>query len=242
MVPDAALKEAKRVQSVFGLFDLRERFGGDGAAVFQPRREASRGRLVCHGEAGFAGKCADGGLIKIGFGERSNGVMLCGRALSRPVVGGVVEVATVGDCGKPELFAQSFHRREELVLAVEAALSVVRDVGFALHLAGLQNVQRDVVFAGEGDGRGQFLAGQAGRIGDDGEHIVAQHLVSFVGEISGIDAAGIGNQEPTVLAEDAVEVLAVCDQLVQWDAAFAVASWSGEDCLPIARVASQLSR
>jgi hypothetical protein len=128
-------------------------------------------------------------------------------ALTGAEVAGVVGVAAVGDGGEAELRAELLHGGEELVLAVEAALAVVAEVVGAGHLLGLQDVERDAVGFGEGDGGGELFAGQAGGVGQDGKHVLAEDLVGFVGEIGGVHAAGVGDEEALMPAKVFVEGL-----------------------------------
>src|ERR1039458_9291891 len=46
----------------------------------------------------------------------------------------------------------------------------------------------------KGDCIGELGARQAGRIGDDGQHFVSQHLMSSPSQVGGIDAAGVGDE------------------------------------------------
>ena len=102
MVADADLREAERVEGVFGLLDLGEVFAGDGAAVLDARGEAGAGGLVGEGEAGVAGEGADLGLGELGGDERGEGVVLGGGLLAGAEVAAVVEVHAVGDVREAE--------------------------------------------------------------------------------------------------------------------------------------------
>ena len=50
---------------------------------------------------------------------------------------------------------------------------------------------------GEGEGVAHLCTCQAGRIRQHGQHLVAQHAVCHVGEIGGIDSAGVRDQQPS---------------------------------------------
>ena len=84
---------------------------------------------------------------------------------------------------------------EELVFAVEAALGVVALVVGVFELVGLEDLEGDVVFGGEGEGGGQFGAGERGGVGYDRQHFFAEGLVGCVGEVGGVCSAGVGDEE-----------------------------------------------
>ena len=175
VVADADLREAERVESIFGAFDLAQVLSGYCPAVFDARGEAGAGRLVGDGEAGLAGEGADFLLGQVGGGQGRERVVHRGGFLAGTEVAAVVEVHAIGEVGEAELEARGFHLGEELVLAMEAAVAVVANVVWVVEFAGLQDVSRDAVFGGEVERRGQFPAGQGGRVGDDGEHAVAEN-------------------------------------------------------------------
>ena len=168
MVADADLLEAEGVKSSFGLFDLGEVFAGDGAAVLDAGGEAGAGGLVPEGEAGFAGEGADLGLGELGGDERGYGVVLGGGLLAGAEVPSVVEVHAVGDVGEGFLGAELLHLGEEFVFAVVAALGVVALVVGVFELGGLEDVDGDGMFGGEGEGGGEFGSGEGWGVGDDG--------------------------------------------------------------------------
>ena len=67
---------------------------------------------------------------------------------------------------------------------MKAAGSVVAGILGPVEFAGDDDFERDSLFGGKGGGVRQLGAGQAGRIGDDGQHIAAQGLVRRPGEES----------------------------------------------------------
>ena len=101
----------------------------------------------------------------------------------------VVEVHAVGDVSEAALGAEVLHLGEELVFAVEAALGVVALVVGVFELGGLEDVGGDGVLGCEGEGGGEFGAGEGWGVGDDGEHFVAEGLVGGVSEVGGVGAA-----------------------------------------------------
>src|ERR1700710_1420693 len=121
--------------------------------------------------------------------------MLCRGLLAGAEFAAVVEVHAVGYVGEAGCGAGLFHLGEELVFAVEAAVGVVALVVGAFELVGLEDLRGDVVLGGEGEGGGEFGAGEGGGVGDDGLHFFAEGLVRGVGEVGGVGAAGVGDQD-----------------------------------------------
>ena len=74
-----------------------------------------------------------------------------------------------------------------------------------VEFGGHDDFERDSLFAGEGDGIRQLGAGQAGRVGDDGQHVAAQRLMRSPGQKGGVHAAGVGDQGPAQAAEMLVQ-------------------------------------
>jgi hypothetical protein len=62
------------------------------------------------------------------------------------------------------------------------------------------------VIGGEGEGGGEFGAGEGGGVGDDRLHVVAEGLVGGVGEEGGVGAAGVGDQDAAELLQGFVEL------------------------------------
>ena len=137
---------------------------------------------------------ADFRLGELRFDQRCDGVMLCCGLLAGAEFAAVVEVHPVGDVLEAAPGALGLHLGEELVFAVEAALAVVADVVGVVEFVRVENVGRDAVRGGEGEGGGEFGARQGGGVGDDGQHPVAEHLMRDPGEVGGVGAAGVGDQ------------------------------------------------
>ncbi len=96
---------------------------------------------------------------------------------------------------------------------MKAAGSVIAGVFGPVEFVGDDDFERDSLFAGEGDGVRQLGASQAGRIGDDGQHVVAQDLMRGPGEKSRVHAAGIGDQGASQGAEMLVKQGALGDEI-----------------------------
>src|SRR6185312_16888315 len=100
MVSHTDLREAERVQRLFGALYLAEVFGSHGAAVFDARGEACAGRLVCQCEAGIAGEHAHLSFAESGVDQRREHTVTGRGALAGAMVATVVEVHAVGDVRK----------------------------------------------------------------------------------------------------------------------------------------------
>ena len=121
--------------------------------------------------------------------------MVGGGALAGAVVAAVVEVHAVGEMREAEALARGFHLGEEFVLAVEAAVGVVAGVVGRFELAGVEDVCGDRVSDGKGKCFRKLFPRERGRVGDDGDHAVAEHFVRDIGEECGVGTAGVGDQQ-----------------------------------------------
>lgn len=195
VVADAELAKAKLPQALFGALDLFENFAGDRPSVFHAGGETGRGGTIPEGIAGIFGESANLLLGEADFGERREHLMLFGGALAGAVVAAVIGVHAVGDLVETEFRAELLHGFEELGFAVEAAVGVVALVLGLGELFGLDDAQRNAVVFGEGFGLLHVAAGEAGRIGKDGEHAVAEDVVCRGGEKGRIHSAGVGDHD-----------------------------------------------
>ena len=84
----------------------------------------------------------------------------CRGALTRPKVAVIVQVASVGDMRESALSSQPLHLREQLVLAVEAALRIIALVVRVGELVGRKRLYRDRVLLREGPRRHKLCAWQ----------------------------------------------------------------------------------
>jgi hypothetical protein len=99
--------------------------------------------------------------------------VLLGSLLPGTKVALVVEVYSVSDGIEAAPAAKFFHGREQLILAMKAAGSVIAGVFRTIEFAGHNNLKRDALLPGEGGRVRQLSASQAGRVGDDGQHVAA---------------------------------------------------------------------
>ncbi len=121
--------------------------------------------------------------------------MLLGGALAGPEVARIVGIHSVGDVGEAELRAERSHDGEQLIFAVEAAVGVVALVFGAIEFAGCDDAQGHAEGRGEGLRLLEIAAREAGRIGEHGEHAVAQDAMGGCGEKGGIDASRIRDHQ-----------------------------------------------
>src|SRR5258707_4263694 len=94
--------------------------------------------------------------------------MLLGRPLAGAKVALVVDVNTVGDRIEASTAAKFLHRREQFILAMKAAGSVIAGIFRPVELAGHDDFEGDLLFSGKGGCIGQVGAGPAWRISDYG--------------------------------------------------------------------------
>ena len=105
----------------------------------------------------------------------------------------VVQVDAIGNGVEAASLPKVFHQREEFIFTEEAALGIVADVFRAIKFGGGDHFQGDRLFLGKGDCIGKLGARQAGRVGDDGQHSISQHLMSSPREVGRINSAGVGD-------------------------------------------------
>src|ERR1700722_6512497 len=189
------LKETQGSQSVFSLFDHTQRFTRDGTAVFDAGGKAGGSGLVPDSQPSFAGQIANVLLSQAGRQKRSRDVMLSGGCLSGPEISLIVEVDAVDDRVEPTRGAEILHHREKFIFAVEAALAVIASILGTIQFGSRDYLKRNLFFVRESYSVCQLRARKAGRIGDDRQHIFAQNLMCGPGQVGGIDAAGVSDED-----------------------------------------------
>ena len=107
----------------------------------------------------------------------------------------IVEVHPVGEMTKAQPRARFLHLREQLVLAVKAALQVVLHVVRILHLGGRNDLQRKTVALGEGYGVRKMRTRKRGRIGQHRDHLQPRNLPCRPRQKSGVHPARIGDED-----------------------------------------------
>ena len=176
-----------------------------GFAVGHPRAEAGHLGLVGCRQAKTGGERADVGFGQASLFERGAHLELCGRLGAGAVVADVAGVFSVSNDSHTLRLGQRRKLGEELVLAEEAAVVRVGQVAGILKFAGADDAHRELELAGQGQGLLQFTAGQARRIGNRGQGLVAQHLVRDIGKKDRIHAAGVSDEAGAVGAEQSAQ-------------------------------------
>ena len=159
VVAHTNLLKAKGMEGFFGLFDLREIFAGNRAAVLDARGETGGGGLVPELKANLMGELANLGFGEFGGDQRSDGVMLGRGLLAGAEFAAVIEVHAEGDVAEAAGLTLGLHASEELIFAVKAALAVVALVVGVLEFFGVQNLDGNIMLGGEVECGGQFGAG-----------------------------------------------------------------------------------
>ena len=166
-----------------------------GTAVLDARGEAGGSRLVPDAQASLAREFANFLLREPGLEQRGgNVVLLCG-LLAGAEVALIVKVHAVSDGVEAACGAEFFHHRKKLVFALKAALAIVARIFGAVEFGGGDDFDRNALLVGKGNGIVQLSASQAGRVGDHRQHVCAKSAVGGPGEIRGIHAAGIGDEQ-----------------------------------------------
>src|SRR4029077_7292633 len=117
-------------------------------------------------------------------------MMLSCRCLARAKISLIIYIYPV--CNRVEVVRESktLHHGEQFIFAMKTARSIVADVFRTIEFGGGDDFNRDSLFAGESNGVRQLASCQAGRIGDNRQHIVAQNLMGSPGKECGIDSTG----------------------------------------------------
>ena len=122
-------------------------------------------------------------------------------SLAGPIVAQVVAIHTVNHVRNAPLPRDLVEAREQLVLAVEAAVGIVGDVVGIIELVRFNVFVTDAVVAGK-----LFRVALVGlrkrrRIRGNRDGVIAQRLLRRPGKIGGIRAAGIGDDHAAHVPE-----------------------------------------
>src|SRR5512146_241549 len=128
MVPHPELFESEGTKRILALLHLEKGLASYRPAVFDTGGETSGGGFLPYTQTGSAGEFADVLLAKTGVKQRRGDAVTAGCLLPGTEISLIIEVHTVCDGVIADLFAERFHDREELVLAMEAAHGVIPDV------------------------------------------------------------------------------------------------------------------
>jgi len=88
---------------------------------------------------------------------------------------------------------------------MKAAGGIIPNVFRPVEFVGTNDLDWNVVFAGEGDSIIELKPRKAWRVGDNGQHVVSECLMTSPHEKRGVRAAGVSNQRPTQCAKMLVE-------------------------------------
>ena len=205
MVAHAHIVEAQVAQDVFGLFNHAELLRGHGFAIRDTRAEAGHLGLVGRGQAKLGGERPDVRFGQAGFFQRGAHLELRGGLGAGAVIAQVAGVFTVSDDGQALGFGQRGQLGEQFVLAEVAAVVRVSQVAGVLKLAGPDGPDGEPELAGQRQGLLQFTPGQAGRVGNGRERLLAEHVVRDVGKEHRVHAARVGHQAGAVGAEESAQ-------------------------------------
>ena len=136
--------------------------------------------------------------------------MLLGGALAGTIIPCIVGIHAIGNVAETQFRAQRFHRREEFVLAVKAAVGVVALVLGPVQFFGLHYMQRHAQRARKGAGLIQIAAGQAGRVGQHCEHPVAQHTMRRGRQKCRVHAAGVSHHQAAEFPQPRLQNFQFC--------------------------------
>lgn len=144
-----------------------------------------------------------------------------GGALAGTPVAEIVDVDAVDDIRYPAFLAHLIQTGEEFVFAVEAAVFVVLYVFGVIEFEGFDVFVADLEIAGELFGVAFVGLGDGGGIGSDGDGVFTDGLDGGPGEVRGIGATGIGDDDVAHFLEEGEEGGLLAEQI-----GF-VPSWSG---------------
>src|ERR1051326_3683111 len=98
--------------------------------------------------------------------------------LPRPKVTLIVNVHAISNGVKSAGGAELFHYRKQFVLALKATLPVVASIFGTIEPGCGNYLDRNSLLVGERECVGKVGSSQAGRVGDHGEHVLAEDAMS----------------------------------------------------------------
>ena len=107
----------------------------------------------------------------------------------------VIEIYPVSNRIIATVLSQCFHYRKKFILALKAALAVVANVIRTIQFRGIDHFKWKALLICECDSIGQLSTSQTGRIRDDRQHLVTKGPVRGPGQICGIHASRICDQQ-----------------------------------------------
>ena len=119
--------------------------------------------------------------------------MLTRSRLARTEIALIIDVYPVGNGLEAVFCGKSLHHMEKFIFAMEAPLAVIPDVFRSVHFAGLDHLNGNPMFLRECESVLKLGTRQAGRICDQGQHVLAKDLACDPCQIGRIDATGISD-------------------------------------------------
>ena len=98
---------------------------------------------------------------------------------------------------------------------MEAAVGVVARILGPVQFFGGDDVQRHLERAGKGAGLLHVAPGQAGRIGQHGQHPRAQHAMRRGGQKRGVHAAGVSHHQASQLLQPRLQGVQLCSRTLR---------------------------
>jgi len=175
--------------NLFGFFNSGEAIGGDGEARGEPGREAGGGGFFGDFQSGFPSESAHIGFGEAGFAEGGGHGKLPGGGAAGADFAGVVKIFPISehiDASEP---GQFFHALEKFRTAEVATVRGVGGVGGVFQFQGTENLHRQAVFLGKGQGSGVFRAREAGGVAEDAGDLGTEELVGSPKKKGGVDPA-----------------------------------------------------
>ena len=107
----------------------------------------------------------------------------------------IVEVHAIGDSIEAARRPEFFHQRKQFIFAEEAALRIIAHIFRTVKFRGRDYFKGNRLFLGESNCIGKLGARQAGRVGDDRQHVFSQRLMRSPSQVGGVNTAGVGDEE-----------------------------------------------
>ena len=117
----------------------------------------------------------------------------------------VIEIDAVSDAIETLLITKAFHHSKEFVFAVEAALAIIAGVFGTIEFGSCNHLHRNVLLISKRERIEKMSAGQAGGIRYHRKHTIPEYLMSDIGQVSGVDSAGVRNQCTTKRKENSFQ-------------------------------------
>src|SRR5215472_11758066 len=98
----------------------------------------------------------------------------------------IINIHAISDRNKAVLPRELLHGSEQLVFAMKATRRIIADIFGLFCFMCLDDLKRNPLLLRESHCIFKLSSSQAGRIGDDGQHIVTQYLVRGISKVRGI--------------------------------------------------------